>query len=101
MISISEPLFNVNENVSSVEALDTKPRRAPAGTPAFLRPSNPSDLMLGGTFLLENIPEKLLEFFHRSIASVVEILHDRFTRQKEVGVACLSTSLNLVSFVSC
>ena len=80
MISISEPLLNVNENVSSVEALDSEPRRAPAGTSTALGPSNPPDLMLGGTLLLENIPEKLLKFLHRSIASVVEILHDRFTR---------------------
>jgi hypothetical protein len=77
MISISEPLLNVNENVSSVEALDSEPRRAPAGTSTALGPSNPTDLMRGALQLTEkNFVQKLTELFRRTVPTILKILHD-------------------------
>lgn len=77
MISISEPLFDVNENVSSVESFNAEPRRASARTSAFLRPSNASDLMrLALQLTKQNFLQKLSELFLRTVPTILKILHD-------------------------
>jgi hypothetical protein len=71
-IRIAEPLFDVNVNISAVKAFDTEPGRAATGTPAALRPSNPSDLMRSAFQLTEeNFLQKLPVFLLRTRASVL------------------------------
>jgi hypothetical protein len=74
---IPEPLFDVNENISAVKTFDTEPRRTPAGTSAFLRPSDASDLMRSAFQLTEkNFFQKLTELFLRTVPTVLKILYD-------------------------
>jgi len=94
---IPEPLFNVNENVSSVKSFDTEPRRTPARTSALLRPGNASDLMRGAFQLTEkNFLQKLTELFLRTAPTILKILHDRFSHEEEISMTGLTTTFNAV-----
>jgi hypothetical protein len=74
---IPEPLFDINENIPSVESFDAEPGRASARTSALLRPGNASDLMrLALQLTKENLVQKLTELFGRTVPTILKILYD-------------------------